>query len=97
VTHQGETLTVSEWARRSGIEVDTLLVRLNAGWSVEDALTRPPWNQKKITFAEKTLSVPDWARLTGITRRTIAARLAKGLPPSRILAKPQDQASGNSE
>lgn len=92
ITHRGQTLTVSEWARRCGIDVDALLFRLNAGWDVEDALTRPLWNQKKITHDGKTLSVPEWSRLTGIPRRTIASRLSKGWPPARIL-----QASVNSE
>lgn len=93
VTYKGETLIVSEWARRVGIGVDTLLVRLDAGWSVDDAMTRPTWNQKSITYRGKTLTVQEWSRQTGISRRTIADRLSKGWPPSRILAK----ASVNSE
>lgn len=88
VTYKGETLIVSEWARRVGIDVDTLLVRLNAGWSVEDAMTRPTWNQKSITYRGQTLTVMEWSRLTGINRRTISYRLSKGWPPSRVLAKP---------
>jgi lambda repressor-like predicted transcriptional regulator len=56
-------------------------------------LTRPPWNQKSITYRGKTLTVVEWSRQTGINRRTIADRLSKGWPPSRILAK----ASVNSE
>lgn len=41
LTHDGETLTASEWARRVGMHPLTLFARLNAGWSVEDALTVP--------------------------------------------------------
>jgi hypothetical protein len=41
LTHDGQTLCVSEWARRIGIKAATLEQRLNLGWSVERALTAP--------------------------------------------------------
>lgn len=87
VTYKGETLIVSEWARRTGIDNETLLFRLNAGWSVERAFTEPLWNQKTITLNGRTQTVMAWARETGINRRTIADRLSKGWSPDRILAK----------
>lgn len=40
LTHQGETATMSEWARRCGLEPTTLLTRMERGWSVERALTK---------------------------------------------------------
>jgi len=88
LTHRGLKLTVSEWARRVGVDVDTLLFRLNSGWAIEDALTRPLWNQKQISFQGRTQTVQAWARETGISRRTIADRLSKGWPADRILSKP---------
>ena len=40
LTFKGETLWLSEWARRAGIKRETLQRRLDAyGWSVEKALT----------------------------------------------------------
>lgn len=41
LTHQGETMTVAEWGRRTGINPGTLHGRLAEGWSVEHALTIP--------------------------------------------------------
>ena len=38
-TYRGETLTVSEWARRTGIEVHTLLYRIKAGWDENTIFT----------------------------------------------------------
>jgi hypothetical protein len=38
VTHQGETLHLSEWARRTGVKRRTLAARLDAGWPIEEAL-----------------------------------------------------------
>lgn len=41
LTYGGETLTVAEWAERTGIEKTALLYRINAGWDAERALTTP--------------------------------------------------------
>lgn len=42
VTHNGVTLTATEWSRRLGGDLQIVHNRLDAGWSVEDAVTRPP-------------------------------------------------------
>lgn len=42
LTYQGETLTISEWARKLGVRDQLLRVRLCRGWSVEETLGRPP-------------------------------------------------------
>lgn len=36
----GVKLTVAQWAKRIGLNTDTLWMRINAGWSVEKALTK---------------------------------------------------------
>jgi hypothetical protein len=41
LTWEGETLTLAEWAERTGIRVKTLLERCRKGWSVEQVLTTP--------------------------------------------------------
>lgn len=41
ITFAGFTFCAAEWAERLGMGVFTLYRRLNAGWSVEDALKRP--------------------------------------------------------
>lgn len=42
LTHNGETLTISEWGRRLGIHRETLRRRLTLyGWSVHRALSTP--------------------------------------------------------
>jgi hypothetical protein len=40
ITHQGQTLTLSEWSRRCGIPKPTIHKRLAKGWSVSRALSR---------------------------------------------------------
>jgi integrase len=42
LTHNGETLSVSEWSKRTGIAAGTIRTRLNSlGYTVEQALTKP--------------------------------------------------------
>ena len=45
-THEGQSLPVSEWAKRLGIAPSTLRRRLDRGWSVEKALTAPVDNHQ---------------------------------------------------
>jgi len=42
ITYRGQTRTLSEWARLTGISKSSLSWRLNNGWTVEDALTIGP-------------------------------------------------------
>lgn len=41
LTYRGETLCLTEWARRLGMNRGAIQKRLHKGWSVEDALTTP--------------------------------------------------------
>jgi hypothetical protein len=38
VTFDGRTMTIAEWAERSGLKYMTLFMRLKRGWSVQKAL-----------------------------------------------------------
>lgn len=42
VTYDGLTLTATEWSRRLGGHLQIVHSRLDAGWSIADAVTRPP-------------------------------------------------------
>lgn len=53
ITHDGETLTVSEWANKIGIKRGTLFMRLRDGFSVDRALTQKIQDKKKRTDDEK--------------------------------------------
>ena len=41
VEYNGEKMSVSQWAKRLGINVSTLQRRFYKGWSIEKALTTP--------------------------------------------------------
>lgn len=54
LTHDGLTLSISEWARRLGIDPGVIQTRLDRGWSTADALTKPVDG-----VANQPLRVPD--------------------------------------
>jgi len=43
----GETLTLSQWARRVGLRTGTISERLRHGWTISDALTRPLQSRRR--------------------------------------------------
>lgn len=59
LTHEGITLTVTEWAAKTGIKRSTLNMRLRTGWPADQALRAPSrfrskdgspiWNRRRAT------------------------------------------------
>lgn len=45
IEYNGEILTLSQWARRMNLQIQTLSYRLKQGWPIEDALKSPTWRQ----------------------------------------------------
>ena len=48
VTHNGKTMTVAQWSVETGISFTALWQRLEAGWAIDDALTRPIRVRKQV-------------------------------------------------
>lgn len=86
LTYNGETLTLSQWAKRFNINSGTLCNRLKRNWDVEKSLTTPVANNEKlITFKGKTLNISQWAKKIGIKPKTLSRRLKRGMPLSKAL------------
>jgi hypothetical protein len=50
-TLNGESLTVAEWAARTGVSAQSIRNRINSGWPIQDALTQPRGNRGKPSYA----------------------------------------------
>jgi len=48
IEFKGEKMTISQWAKKINLNVDTLWKRLNVGWSIEKCLTKPHRYKKVI-------------------------------------------------
>lgn len=99
-TYQGETLTVREWAERTGFKADTIRARLLDNWPIGRALTEPvvkgagfrnhPLGElsRRLTHEGETLTVTQWAERMGTTGPVIHMRLRSGWSVERALTTP---------
>lgn len=80
VTIDGDTKTVSEWARVYGISLHTIYGRTREGWPIVKAITTPSKGKKNLDFEYHgvTKSIPKWAKEYGICKSTLKYRLLSG-------------------
>ncbi len=71
ITFNGETLSRTKWARRTGISDSTIASRFARGWSVEDALTIPSITSG--TDLDVVVQIRE-DRAAGMTNREVAAK-----------------------
>lgn len=87
-----ETLCISEWSDRTGIDACSIRGRIRLGWSVEDALAVVPGTRNKaylyITWDGRSQTVAAWARERGLKRLTLSKRLQSGWTISDALTTP---------
>lgn len=92
ITIDGETKSLNEWSKISGVNPATIRKRIDSGYSGHDLLL-PAWNVKikprsntrliEINGVSKTIS--QWAAESGIKRCTIDNRLRHGIQGEELL------------
>jgi hypothetical protein len=85
ITHQGETLTVQEWSRRTGIGAPALYWRLHDGWDAERILTTP--TAPTYTAHGLTLTLAEWSKHLGVKKGTLWYRINAGWSHDRAFSK----------
>jgi hypothetical protein len=90
LTFRGETLPLSVWAARLGVERHAVRHRIvNEGWGVERALTTPTPIGKPITFMGETHPLNVWAKKLDIPQGTLWHRIFRlGWEIERALSTP---------
>ncbi len=83
---KGEMLCVQEIARRVGIPRERITGRLNAGWSIEEAIAEPA-RQRLLTHQGETDTLASWARRVGISNGGLRKRLLLGWSVERALSE----------
>lgn len=86
VTYKGETLTMSQMARKHGVSIDLFKRRINDGWAVEDAIKTK--TSEEITYKGMTKTVSEWAEEKGMTYHQLKKRLMRGWTIERALEQP---------
>lgn len=93
LTCQGETLPMCAWAEKYGIATAAIANRIESGWSVERAITRPTALYQKgqcLTFNGETLNLTAWGERLGITGASLRDRLDRyGWSVERALTEPR--------
>lgn len=87
ISHNGETRTMTQWAKHLGIRPGTLSERIRKGWSIEDVLSKPLSPARKLTD-EQVLEVRAshethvyWAKKLNVTPEAIANARNKRCKP----------------
>lgn len=100
LTFQGQTKSLTQWAHLRGMTPFCLHGRLEIGWSLADALTRPVWKggpryfhhslrrNHMITFKDQTKTLTEWARTVGLPPRCLHSRLKMGWSIAEALLCP---------
>lgn len=88
LTYNGETMCLSAWARRLGINLSTLACRLKRGWSIPKALTTLPRQNgpRYVSYNGETMCLTDWAKKLGVTRAALYNRIKWGWPLDRVFS-----------
>lgn len=91
IRYNGKEQTLAEWAREYNINYEKLWHRVNAGWPIKDALTKPlnygpTKNSLIMTYKGKQQSLADWARETGLPYYLVLERYKRGWPPEKVLS-----------
>lgn len=79
LTIGGERHTIAEWARKTGVDADTISERISQlGWPIEEAVglkPHPNRTEKNLTYRGKTRNISQWAKELGLTDVAMRARL----------------------
>jgi hypothetical protein len=88
LTHNGESLLISQWARRLRIRSHTIWKRLQLGWTVAQALSPDVRQERFLTLRDRTQSFAAWCRELGMGPKTLEHRLEAGWSVERALTTP---------
>ena len=94
VEYTGDKKTIADWCDATGISSSAIRRRIDCGWDVGLALTKPPITNNKpryITYNGETKSVSEWARNLGIGGTTLRYRLSSGWSVEDAFTQPLDK------
>jgi hypothetical protein len=89
LTHDGETLPISEWAERLGVHKVTIRRRLSDGKTIAETLSAKP--RGSITYNGETHTTHEWAEKLGLTYGGLLYRLRSGQSIAQALTPDQQR------
>ena len=89
LTYNGDTLLLSEWADKLGINKGTIYLRLRKGWPLEKVLVKGREPVRLLTYQGETLNLSQWSRKLGLSSKAVHLRLSKGWSVEEALSTPR--------
>lgn len=91
VEFRGQVKTLAEWSEILGVQYATIRHRVNVGWPIEAALTKPSLRGDRcvVEFNGKRQTMQAWAKETGFSTALLWRRLRKGWGVNRALTEPR--------
>lgn len=93
ITWRGETKTTADWGdderlKKLGINSGYIRIRIDSGWSLEEAMTTPAVVGKQITYNGETMDMMSWSRRLGATANVVSKRIRAGWDIESAVTKP---------
>jgi hypothetical protein len=93
IEFNGETDTLANWSKRTGIKQGTIAWRISQGWSVEKALTQKAVNRKRIgkryiEYKGEIKTMAEWAKEIQMPYKILCSRMNRGWSIERALETP---------
>ncbi len=92
LTYKGETMGLSAWARKLGLNCCTLQIRIDKGWPLNEIFSSEKSfvnrTARMLTYNGETLCLRAWARKLGMTHCNLSGRLKRGWSVEKALSTP---------
>ena len=88
--HNGQRMTVTQWAEQLGTLQQIISGRLMLGWSVADAVTKPIHIDRVLEHDGKTMTINEWETHLGFSRNVVRGRLKLGWSVHDALTTPKE-------
>ncbi|MBY0147822.1 hypothetical protein [Neobacillus niacini] len=86
ITINGETKTIAEWSRISGIGPKALRYRIESGWEEQDLLLPVGVQKVYITVGNQTKTINEWSKEKGLSNTIISKRYKSGVRGEDLFA-----------
>jgi len=98
LTYNGETLSLAQWAKKTGLTYDQIRARYRMGWDIKDIIESPKGvyhverrhtdKSRLIEHNGQILTVAQWAKRLGTSYDVLRSRLRYGWSIERVLDTP---------
>ncbi len=89
LSYQGETLTLSQWAERIGVNYTTLRGRMKMGWTAEEIISPHVVSNdiraKQYEAFGQSKTLTEWCQEYGVGREAVRARIRRNMALEKAL------------